>query len=70
MSDKLNKLIRCRLLQIKSKSKANRDEYRRSKLTVKRDIRQHQEGVDEDWGRLLRNLRENKKLFWREVNKV
>ena len=58
-----------RLLQ--SRSETNRQEYRSVNLAVKRGIRQYKNRTEEEWRRSLEsNFRENKNIFWREVNKV
>ena len=47
-----------------------RQEYRDSKIELKRIVRESKSKVDEDFGlKSSRKLKENQKLFWREERK-
>ena len=54
-----------------NRPEANSEEYRGVMLTVKRRIRQYKRRRNEEWGRrFVSSSMEDKKLYWRKVNKV
>ena len=56
---------------LQSRRDVDREAYNNKKRDVKRKVREKQKRADEMYGeKLSRNFRENKKLFWRDVNSV
>ena len=47
------------------------ERFRRKRQEVKRKVREAKRRAADEWGeQISRNFKENKKLFWKEVNRV
>ena len=58
-------------IMLASKTEESREEYKRSRNKMKHKVNQCKRESDESWGQKISvDFKENKKLFWRQVNEV
>ena len=60
-----------KIRRVVGRKKEDLDEYRKMKRMVKRMVREAKKRMNEEWTLIkVENFKENKKIFWKRINKV